>query len=174
MKNQSVLFTVSKRTIFTGIAIAFTWQILQTSFFINNWATPGQTSLFLFFLQIISAIIFLSLSFNSFQNLTNYHFSFWKYLQIGFLTGIIVAFFSLLFFLLYTNILNPNYESWLNEMYLQSWIKKGLTDHEIQQQKFTNAWLKTPRGIIYSVFFISSLTFIISIIPAAWYSKHNI
>lgn len=174
MENQSIFFTVSKRIIFTGFAMAFIWQSLQITFFNYGWAIPGQTAWTLLFLQTSGAFVLLFLSFKHFQDHYNDNLPFKKYLQIGFLTGIFAAVFGLLFFLLYSNIFHPNYESWLNEMYLQSWVERGLSDLEIKQQISTNAWLKTPSGMVYSVFFISSLTFILSIIPAVWCSKNNL
>lgn len=119
---------------------------------------------------VVSVLLFFSLQFHRNQ-LKDGSISFVKCLQHGFLIGISVAIFGMLFFLIYTNYINPSYGAWLNEMYLQNWIARGLSESEIQKQLSTNNWLKTTNGIIYIFFFIIGLTTFFSIIPAIFISR---
>jgi len=133
MKNQNTLYHMLKIIIPSGILIALVWLVLQISFFTNSWAQPGETSFFLFFIQIISVSILLFFSFQSYRNqFNNRWISFGKCLRLGFLIGIAVAVFGTILFLIHSNYINPNYESWLQEMYLQSWTTRGFSATEIQ------------------------------------------
>lgn len=174
MKNKNALINIMKTIIPSGVLIALVWQFLQVLFFINSWAQPGTTSWSLFFIQVTFVSVLLFFSFQFYQNQINDRkISFGKCLQLGFLTGIFVAIFGILFFLVYTNYINPTYEVWLQEMYWQSWTARGLSESEIQKQIATNDWLKTTNGIIYSFFFVIGLMTLFSIIPALLVLKFN-
>ena len=174
MKDQNALYNILKIITPSGIIIALVWHFLQISFFINDWAQPGKTSLSLFFIQIISVSVLLFISFRIYRIQFNDGFlSFGKCLRLGFLIGISVAFFGILFFQIYTNYINPSYEAWLQELHLQSWTERGLSETEIQKQLATNRWLKTTNGMIYNLFFVLGLMTLFSVIPAFLNSRSN-
>lgn len=84
----------------------------------------------------------------------------------GLLTGVIIAIFGTAFYEIYIEFINPEYAEWLNEMYLESWNARGMSEAEIQNQLATNEKLKTTFGLIYGFFFVVILTLISSILPA--------
>jgi len=174
MKKKFSWKNLFKIVIPVGILIAITWQFLQISFFTNGIAQPGMTSFPLFSTQIIFVNILLFFSFKIYQNQNNDNIiSFGKYLQLGFLIGIVVAVFGIFFFQIFIEFINPNYETWLQEMYLQSWTERGLSDTEIQKQLATNIWLKTMSGMIYNFCFVVGLMTLFSIFPAFLASRNN-
>ncbi len=168
MESQSSLSTLLKVVIPTAILISLIWQFSQVSFFINGWAQPGTTSIPLFLLQVFSISFLLWMSFRWYRNQSKgTDISFGKFMLQGFLTGVGIAIFGTMLFQIYTQFINPEYFSSLQEMYQQSWLQRGLTELEIQKQLATNEWLQNSLGgIIYSFFFVIAMTILFSILPA--------
>ena len=168
MKNQSSISALLKIVIPTAIIISLIWQFGQISFFINGWAQPGMTSLPLLFFQVFSISLLLWMSFRWYRNQAQgTNISFGKFMLQGLLTGVSIAIFGTLLLEIYTQFINPEYFSWLQEMYHQSWLQRGLSEMEIQKQLATNEWLQNSMGgIIYGFFFVILMTTLFSILPA--------
>jgi len=172
MKRKSTLKNLLKIIIPTGFLIAFAWLIIQLTFYQQGWGQPGMTSLTLFFVLILSTSLFLFFSFKiSRDRLNGGNISFVKLLLQGGLTGLFVALFGLGLITFYTSFINPEYYTWMEEMYNLSWMQRGMSAEEIAAQQTTNDYLTSPFGLIYSFFFVVGMTLIFSIIPAVAIAK---
>ena len=167
MTNKSDITSLFKIALPIGFLIAFCWFFSQLAFYSQGWAQPGTTSISLFLIQVSSILILLLLSFRWYRDRFQGGFvSFRRLMLQGILTGISVVVFGIIIFQIYVNFINPAHLSWLDEMYNLSWIQRGMTEIEIQNQRATNEWLNSMDGFAYAFFFVVGLTTLFSIPPA--------
>jgi len=175
MKTQFTSKAMFQVALPTGFMIALIWLFLQFLFFAQGWTIPGKTSLALFFSQLVSVFILLYSSFFWVKNkYFNGKISFGKLMLQGIISGMVAAICGALIYQFYVSSIHPDYTTWLQEMYQQIYLERGLTVLEIDKQLATNEWLNSFSGLFYGVCFVTGLTTLFSIIPAFVVSKNDI
>ncbi|GFD75106.1 hypothetical protein KUL113_45260 [Tenacibaculum sp. KUL113] len=121
------------------------------------------------FLAMIALII---LGIKKFKTDNNGFLTFGQALKVGVGIAVISAVISTIYTLIFTNIIEPDFQAQMMEIQKQGWIDAGMTDEQVEAseamaEKFNSPVITAPLALVISAFF----GFIISAIGGAIMKK---
>ncbi|REH48836.1 uncharacterized protein DUF4199 [Tenacibaculum gallaicum] len=120
----------------------------------------------------IAMIILIILGIKKFKTDNNGFLTFGQALKVGVGIAVISAVISTIYTLIFTNIIEPDFQAQMMEVQKQAWIDAGMTDEQIEAsetmaKKFNSPVITAPLALVVSAFF----GFIISAIGGAIMKK---
>ncbi|MDO6675725.1 DUF4199 domain-containing protein [Tenacibaculum sp. 1_MG-2023] len=120
----------------------------------------------------IVMIILIILGIKKFKTDNNGFLTFGQALKVGVGIAVISAVISTIYTLIFTNIIEPDFQAQMMEVQKQAWIDAGMTDEQIEAsetmaKKFNSPVITAPLALVVSAFF----GFIISAIGGAIMKK---
>ena len=120
----------------------------------------------------IAMIVLIILGIKKFKTDNNDFLTFGQALKVGVGIALISAVITTIYTLVFTNIIEPDFQAQMMEVQKQTWIDSGMTDEQIEaseamSKKFSSPVITVPLSIVVSAFF----GFIISAIGGAIMKK---
>ncbi|WGH75860.1 DUF4199 domain-containing protein [Tenacibaculum tangerinum] len=120
----------------------------------------------------VAMIALIILGIKKFKADNNGFLTFGQALKVGVGIAVISAVISTIYTLLFTNVIEPDFQAQMMEIQQQAWIDAGMTDEQIEAseemaKKFSSPVITVPLAIVVSAFF----GFIISAIGGAIMKK---
>ncbi|WP_425658708.1 DUF4199 domain-containing protein [Tenacibaculum ascidiaceicola] len=120
----------------------------------------------------IAMIVLIILGIKKFKTDNNDFLTFGQALKVGVGIALISAIITTIYTLVFTNIIEPDFQAQMMEVQKQTWIDSGMTDEQIEaseamSKKFSSPVITVPLSIVVSAFF----GFIISAIGGAIMKK---
>lgn len=120
----------------------------------------------------IAMIVLIILGIKKFKTDNNDFLTFGQALKVGVGIALISAIITTIYTLVFTNIIEPDFQAQMMEVQKQTWIDSGMTDEQIEaseamSKKFSSPVITVPLSIVVSAFF----GFIISAIGGAIIKK---
>ncbi|AZJ35734.1 DUF4199 domain-containing protein [Tenacibaculum singaporense] len=120
----------------------------------------------------VAMIILIILGIKKFKTDNNGFLTFGQALKVGVGIALISAVITTVYTLIFTNVIEPDFQAQMMEVQKQTWIDAGMTDEQIEaseamSKKFSSPVITIPLSIVVSAFF----GFIISAIGGAIMKK---
>ncbi|MDE1206804.1 DUF4199 domain-containing protein [Tenacibaculum larymnensis] len=120
----------------------------------------------------IAMIVLIILGIKKFKTDNSGFLTFGQALKIGVGIALISAVITTIYTLVFTNVIEPDFQAQMMEVQKQTWIDSGMTDEQIEaseamSKKFSSPIITVPLSIVVSAFF----GFIISAIGGAIMKK---
>ena len=153
-----------------GLYLGIIGVFIHLAFYATgNLIKFGWISGIIGFIAMIALII---LGIKKFKTDNNGYLTFGQALKVGVGIAVISALITTVYTLIFTNIIEPDFQTQMMEAQKQAWIDAGMTDEQIEKseamaEKFNSPFITIPISIVVSAFF----GFIISAIGGAIMKK---
>ncbi|WP_075340882.1 DUF4199 domain-containing protein [Tenacibaculum agarivorans] len=121
---------------------------------------------------LIATVIIIVIGIKKFKTSNNSFLSFGQALKVGVGIAVVSAVISVIYTLIFTNMIEPDFQQQVMELQKQEWLESGMSDDQIETsaemvEKFNGPAITIPVGIVMSAF----IGFIISAIAGAVMQK---
>ena len=153
-----------------GLYLGIIGVFIHLAFYATgNLIKFGWLSGIIGFIAMIALII---LGIKKFKTDNGGFLTFGQALKVGVGIAVISAVISTIYTLIFTNVIEPDFQAQMMEVQRQSWVDAGMTDEQIEAseamaEKFNSPFITTPLALVVSAFF----GFIISAIGGAIMKK---